>query len=401
MNGPRRLVVLGVCSSVALYKACEVLRGFQKAGCDVQVVMTPNAAKLVSPRLFSALSGRRAAVDLFDEEEASRIGHIRLAREAELLVVAPATANIIAKFAAGLADDFLSTLHLTVTCPLLIAPAMNEAMYLHPQTQENIRRLKSRGADFVEPESGSLACGDEGWGRLASVEAIVQAGLRRIGAGRRLAGKTVLVTAGPTREKLDPARFLSNPSSGRMGYALAAEALRRGARTILISGPAGLLPPPGAEIVRIESAQEMRSEVLARFGEVDAVLMAAAVSDFRFSETRREKARKEELPETVRLVRNPDILSELGRLKTRQVLVGFAAETGNVEDGARRKLREKNCDLVAANDVSQSGIGFESEDNELVLVEPEGDATRTGRASKVELSRLVIDRLEVLIGRRG
>lgn len=401
MSGPRRLVVLGVGSSAGIYKACEILRGFQKAGCEVQVVMTPNAAKLVSPRLFSALSGRRAAVDLFDEEEAARIGHIRLAQDAELLVVAPATANIIAKFAAGLADDFLSTLHLAAACPVLIAPAMNEAMYLNPQTQDNMKRLKARGAVFIEPEYGSLACGDEGWGRLASAEAIVQAGLRRLAAGRSLAGKTILVTAGPTRERLDPARFLSNRSSGRMGYALAAEALRRGARTILLSGPVSLLPPPGAETVRIESALEMRSEVLARFGEVDAVLMAAAVSDFRFSDTKREKARKEDLPETVRLVRNPDILAELGRLKTRQVLVGFAAETGNVEDGARRKLREKNCDLVAANDVSREGIGFEAPDNELVLVEPAGDATRTGRASKEELSRLVLDRLEVLIGQRG
>jgi len=401
VSGPRRLVVLGVGSSAGIYKACEILRGFRKAGFEVQVVMTANAAKLVSPRLFSALSGRRAAVDLFDEEESTRVGHIRLAQDAELLVVAPATANIIAKFAAGLADDFLSTLHLAATCPVLIAPAMNEAMYLNPQTQDNMKRLKNRGADFVEPEYGSLACGDEGWGRLASVEAIVQAGLRRLEAGRSLAGKTILVTAGPTRERLDPARFLSNRSSGRMGYALAAESLRRGARTIIISGPVSLLPPPGAETVRIESALEMRSEVLARFGEVDAVLMAAAVSDFRFSDTQREKAPKENLPETVRLVRNPDILAELGRLKTRQVLVGFAAETGDVENGARRKLREKNCDLVAANDVSREGIGFEAQDNELVFVEPAGDATRTGRASKEELSRLVLDRLEVLIGQRG
>ncbi|MBM3296266.1 MAG: bifunctional phosphopantothenoylcysteine decarboxylase/phosphopantothenate--cysteine ligase CoaBC [Candidatus Aminicenantes bacterium] len=400
MTGPGRLVVLGVSSSVGIYKACEILRGFQKAGFEVQVVMTPNAAKLVSPRLFSALSGRRAAVDPFDDEEARRIGHVRLAQEAALLVVAPATANIIAKFASGLADDFLSTLHLAVTCPVLIAPAMNEAMYLHPQTQENIKRLKARGAEFIEPGSGYLACGDEGWGRLAPVEAVVQAGLRRLEAGRTLAKKTVLVTAGPTRERLDPVRFLSNPSSGRMGYALAAEALRRGARTILITGPVSLVPPAGAETVRVESAEEMRSEVLARFGEADAVLMAAAVSDFRFSQTRSEKARKEDLPETWRLVRNADILAELGRLKTRQVLVGFAAETGDVEEGARRKLREKNCDLLAANDVSRKGLGFESEDNELLLVEPSGTATPTGRAPKTELSRIVLDRVEVLLERR-
>ncbi|OGD21574.1 MAG: hypothetical protein A2Y69_10790 [Candidatus Aminicenantes bacterium RBG_13_59_9] len=401
MSGPGRLVLLGVSSSVSVYKACDILRGFLKEGCPVQVVMTPNAAKLVSPRLFSALSGRSVAVDPFEEEEARRIAHVRLAQEAALLVVAPATANIIAKFAAGLADDFLSTLYLAATCPVLIAPAMNEAMLLNPQTQENIEKLKDRGVEFVEPESGSLACGDEGWGRLALPETIVRAGLRRIEAARSLAGKTVLVTAGPPRERLDPARFLSNRSSGRMGYALAAESLRRGARTILVTGPVSLVPPAGAETVRVESALEMRSEVLARFREVDAVIMAAAVSDFRFSETRPEKARKEDLPEAWRMARNPDILAELGRMKSRPVLVGFAAETGDVEAGALRKLREKNCDLVAANDVSREGFGFESEDNELFFVEPSGRTTRTGRASKDELSRLVLDRVEVLIGQRG
>jgi phosphopantothenoylcysteine decarboxylase/phosphopantothenate--cysteine ligase len=400
VSAPDRLVVLGVSSSVGLYKACEVLRGFQKAGHEVQVVMTPNAAKLVSPRLFGALSGRRAAVDPFNEEEAWRIGHIELARAAALLVVAPATANVIAKFASGAADDFLSTLHLAVSCPVIIAPAMNEAMYLHPQTQENIAKLKGRGAEFVEPGRGRLACGDEGWGRLASPEEIVRAGLLRLEAGRSLAGKTVLVTAGPTRERLDAARFLSNRSSGRMGFALAAEALRRGARTILVSGPVSLLPPPGVEFVGVESALEMRSEVLARFREADAVIMAAAVSDFRFAEARTEKARKEDLPEAWPVVRNPDILAELGKHKTGRILVGFAAETGDIEAGARRKLREKNCDLLAANDISQEGIGFESGENDLLLVDASGKTTRTGRASKEELSRVVLDRVEVLLGKK-
>ncbi len=401
MNEAPRRVVLGVSSSISIYKACEILRGFQKAGCDVQVVMTPNATKLVSPRLFGALSGRRAAVDPFDEEEARTIAHVRMAEEASLMVVAPATANVIAKFAAGLADDFLSTLFLAVTCPVLVAPAMNEAMMRNPQTRDNIERLRRRGVEIIEAESGYLACGEEGWGRLASPETIVRAALRRLDEGRRLAGTTILVTAGPTRERLDPARYLSNRSSGKMGYALAAEALSRGARTLLVTGPVSLTPPAGAEVIRVESAEEMRSEVLARYGEADAVLMAAAVSDFRFAETYSDKVPKDRLPERVKLVRNPDILAELGRLKTRQVLVGFAAETADLEGNALRKLREKGCDLLAANDVSQEGVGFESEDNELVLMDPSGKIRRTGRASKRELSRLVLDEVEALLGRKS
>ena len=395
MNEKGRLVALGVSSSISLYKAPDILRGFQKEGWEVQVIMTPNAAKLVSPRLFSALSGRRAALDPFDQEESRTIAHIRLAREAELLVVAPATANVLAKFAAGLADDFLSTFYLAAECPVLIAPAMNQAMYLHAQTRENIARLKGRGVEFVEPDRGLLACGDEGWGRLASPDQIVQAGLRLM-----LAGRTVLVTAGPTREPLDRVRYLSNRSSGLMGYSLAAEAVRRGAKTILVSGPVSLVPPPRAELVRVESAGQMEEEVLQRFGRTDVVVMAAAVSDFRFARTWPDKIKKQDIPEEVQLVRNPDILAELGRRKTHQVLVGFAAETGEVEAGARQKLRDKKCDLLAANDVSREGVGFEAEDNELLLVDSSGSATPTGRASKPELSRLLFDRIEVLLGQK-
>jgi phosphopantothenoylcysteine decarboxylase/phosphopantothenate--cysteine ligase len=400
MNEKGRLVVLGVSSSISLYKAPDILRGFQKEGWEVQVIMTPNAAKLVSPRLFSALSGRRAALDPFDQEESRTIAHIRLAREAELLVVAPATANVLAKFAAGIADDFLSTFYLAAECPVLIAPAMNQAMYLHAQTRENIARLKGRGVEFVEPDRGLLACGDEGWGRLASPDQIVQAGLRLMLAGRSLAGRTVLVTAGPTREPLDRVRYLSNRSSGLMGYSLAAEAVRRGAKTILVSGPVSLVPPSRAELVRVESAGQMEEEVLKRFDQADVVVMAAAVSDFRFARTWPDKIKKQDIPGEVQLVRNPDILAELGRRKTHQVLVGFAAETGEVEARARQKLKDKKCDLLAANDVSREGVGFEAEDNELLLVDSSGSATPTGRASKPELSRLLFDRIEVLLGQK-
>ena len=401
MKDNRRLVVLGVSSSISLYKAPDILRGFQKEGWDVQVIMTGNAAKLVSPRLLSALSGRSVALDPFNEEEARTIAHVRLAQEADLLVVAPATANVLAKFATGIADDFLSTFYVAAACPVLIAPAMNQAMYFHVQTQENIARLRARGVEFVEPESGHLACGDEGWGRLAPPEKIVQAGLRLWRAGRSLTGRKVLVTAGPTREPLDLARFLSNRSSGKMGYALAREAVRRGAETTLVSGPVALEPPSQAELVPVETAAQMAQEVFSRFDQTDVLIMAAAVADFRFAQAWPGKMKKEDVPPEVRLVANTDILAELGRRKKRQVLVGFAAEAGEVETKARKKLQDKNCDLMAANDISREGIGFDSEENELLLVDSQGETTSLGRASKSELSRLLFDRVEVLLGRKG
>ena len=258
-------IALGVSSSIGIYKACEVLRGFQKNGLQVQVVMTKNATRLVSPLLFSSLSGLETIVDLFDEPAARTIGHVYLAKEISLLCVAPATANVLGKFANGVADDFLSTLFLAVRCPVLIAPAMNEAMFIHPRTQANIAVLRASGAEFVEPEQGYLACGDEGWGRLAEPEKIVREGLSLVGRTESLKGKTVLVTAGPTREFMDPVRFLSNPSSGKMGYELAAEAVRRGARVVLISGPSALLPPAGVKLQKVTTAAEMREAVLQAF----------------------------------------------------------------------------------------------------------------------------------------
>lgn len=393
-------IALGVSSSISIYKACEILRGFEKAGHEVQVVMTENAARLVSPLLFSSLSGRRAIVGTFDDWGAEKVEHIALAKEISLLCTAPATANILAKFAGGAADDFLSTLYLAVDCPVLVAPAMNQAMLFHPQTQANLRTLKSRGVEVVEPGRGRLACGDEGWGRLAEVEVIVQAGLDLIRKTESLKGKTVIVTAGPTRESLDPVRYLSNRSSGKMGYALAAEALQRGARTILISGPTALIPPAGAEIVEVQTGVQMEEEILKRFDQADVVVMAAAVSDFRFGEPVPQKIKKTAMPESVRLVRNPDILAGLGRRKKRQFLVGFAAETESVVEHARAKLREKNCDLIAANDVSREGIGFDSEDNAVTLIDGREDIVLE-RMSKRLTSRRIWDRIEVLIGQKA
>jgi phosphopantothenoylcysteine decarboxylase/phosphopantothenate--cysteine ligase len=395
-------IALGVTSSISIYKACEVLRSFQKKGIDVQVIMTPNAAKLVSPRLFSALSGKKASVDLFGDADSDRIAHISLAEEISLLVIAPATANIIAKLANGVADDFLSTFFLAVRCPVLVAPAMNEAMYLHPQTQANILRLKASGVEFILPEKGYLACKEEGWGRLVAPERIVEHGLAILEKGESLKRKTVLVTAGPTREPLDPVRFLSNRSSGKMGYALTGEALRRGARVILVSGPTSLYPPLGAEFRPVETAADMAREVKKNLSRADVLIMAAAVADFRPAGRSKEKIKKKEVPPELKLVPTEDILASLvgagGRSK--KVIVGFAAETGDISANASRKLREKKLDMIVANDVSREGIGFDSDFNQVVIIDRKGAAVESPKATKREISRLVIDRVEVLLGRK-
>lgn len=393
-------VALGVSSSIGLYKACEVVRGFQKAGCEVQVVMTPNAAKLVSPLLFSSLAGTRTIVEMFEEPERREIEHIALAKEIALLCVAPATANVIGKFAGGVADDFLSTLFLAARAPVLIAPAMNEAMYLDPKTQANMDRLKALGAEFVEPEKGYLACGDTGWGRLAEPAAIVAAGMRVLARTKSLEGRTVLVTAGPTREHLDPVRFLSNPSTGKMGYELAREALARGAETVLITGPTALVPPAGARTVTVTTAEEMKAACLEAFPGADVVVMAAAVSDFRFRETRARKAAKSEFGPSLSIERTPDILALLGaKKKPGQLLVGFAAETHDVTARARAKMKAKGADLMVANAVG-AGQGFGTDDNAVRIIAPSGPVEETGRRSKREISRAIFDRVEAALAKK-
>jgi phosphopantothenoylcysteine decarboxylase/phosphopantothenate--cysteine ligase len=390
----KKTVALGVSSSIGLYKACEVVRGFQKAGLGVRVVMTPNAAKLISPLLFSSLAGTRTIVDLFEEPEARRIEHVSLAKEISLLCVAPATANVLGKFAGGVADDFLTTLFLAMRAPVLVAPAMNEAMYLHPRTQANIVRLKALGVEFVEPDKGYLACGDEGWGRLADPEAIVREALRILGRAESLKGKTVLVTAGPTREPLDPVRYLSNPSSGKMGYELAREAVARGAATVLVSGPTELVPPAGARTVRVRTAAEMEKACREAFPKADIVIMAAAVSDFRFKKVQGRKAAKAEIGTALAVERTPDILAGLGRRKrTGQLLVGFAAETHDILAHARRKLGAKNADLMVANAVGE-GVGFGTDENAVRIVAGTGPVQETGTISKREASRVIFDRIE-------
>jgi phosphopantothenoylcysteine decarboxylase / phosphopantothenate---cysteine ligase len=395
-----KTIALGVTSSVSIYKACEVLRGFQKNGHRVRVVMTPNAARLVSPLLFGALSGEDAVVELFDERVSREVGHIALASEISLLCVAPATANIIGKFASGVADDFLSTLFLATRSPVLIAPAMNEAMFLHPRTRDNVRKLKSEGVEFVEPDQGYLACHDEGWGRLAAPEKIVDEGLRILARSESLKGRRVLVTAGPTREYLDPVRFLSNASSGKMGYEVAREAAIRGASVTLVSGPSSLAPPAGARLVKVRTAEEMEREVLAAYPDSDIVVMAAAVSDFRFAVSAPSKLDKGSVGGKIEIVRTADILKKLAENKGKKILVGFAAETGEVVPRATGKLRDKKLDLIVANDVSGEGIGFESDDNAVSIIGPAGLLLTTDKMSKRETSRIILDRIEAILEKK-
>ncbi|MEA3420999.1 MAG: bifunctional phosphopantothenoylcysteine decarboxylase/phosphopantothenate--cysteine ligase CoaBC [Acidobacteriota bacterium] len=394
-------IALGVCSSISIYKSCEIIRIFQKKEFQIQVVMTGNAARLISPVLFRAITGHDIFIDLFHEEASKKIPHIALAKEISLLLIAPATANMVGKLAAGVADDFLSTLYTAVKCPVLIAPAMNEGMYLHRQTQENIRKLKVFGVKFVEPEKGYLACKDKGWGRLASPEIIVEEGLKLLKRSRSLKSRTVLVTAGSTREFLDPVRFLSNRSSGKMGYEIAEEALRRGAEVILISGPGSLIPPPGAEFIRIQNADEMEEKVVKHFDKVDIVIMAAAVSDFKFAERASQKIKKQSLLNEVKLTRTRDILEKLGKRKGNKVLIGFAAETENIADNARKKMKQKNLDLIVTNDVSKEDIGFESDFNQVGIIFPNGRTIHTEKKSKFEISQIILDEIEGIIGNKN
>ena len=394
-------VALGVCSSISIYKACEIIRGFQRKKFQVQVIMTKNASRLISPLLFSSLSGQKVLIDPFEEEYSDKIAHVALAKEISLLLVAPATANIIGKFATGVADDFLSTFYIVVECPVLVAPAMNEAMYLHRQTQQNIQKLKGLGVKFIEPEKGYLACKDEGWGRLAAPEKIVEEGLNLIKKSESLKGKTVLVTAGPTREFLDPVRFLTNRSSGKMGYELAEEALRRGAEVILISGPVNIFPPPRANFSKVQTAQEMKEEVVRNFTQADVIIMAAAISDFRFTETSSKKIKREKFAEKIEIAPTEDVLGIIGPKKRGKVLVGFAAETEDVVENALKKLKKKNLDLIVANNVSAEGIGFESDFNQVSIIFPNGKTIHTEKKSKLEISQIILDRIEDIIGKKS
>lgn len=388
-------VLLGVGGGIAAYKAAELARALMERGHGVQVAMTAHAQEFVRPLTFAALTGRKVITGMFSEASpeatlSSAIEHIGVAQESDLLVVAPATADLVAKFAAGIADDFLTTLYLAFTGPVVLAPAMNTNMWRHPATMANLETLRRRGHRVVDPEDGYLACGMTGPGRLAAPETIaaaIEAELRR---RRDLEGETVLITAGPTQEPLDPVRYISNRSSGRMGYALAIAAEARGARVILISGPVNLPPPRNVTLVPVRTAREMRDKVFENLEEAGIVVKAAAVADFHLTRVPVQKVKKTAARISLELDPTPDILSELGRRKGDRLVIGFAAETENLTQEARRKLESKNCDMVVGNLVGGE-TGFESEENEVVLALRTGETIAVPRAAKREVADRIFD----------
>jgi len=392
-------IALGVTGGIAAYKAAEIVRLLQDRGIQVQVVMTEAAQEFVRPLTFAALSGEKVITGMFaaggeTPNLDSAVEHIAVAQSIDALLVAPATADTIAKFAQGIANDFLSTLYLATKAPVIIAPAMNVNMWEHPATRANLEILRQRGVQVVEPDSGYLACGMIGAGRLAEPEQIVAATLERLGVSQDLAGETVLITAGPTYEPIDPVRYLGNRSSGKMGYALAEAALRRGAKVVLVSGPTAIAPPPAAETIFVGTAQQMRTAVLDRWERADIIIMAAAVADYHVKNASTEKIKRRG-PMSLELEPNADILADMGSLrhaagKVSPMLVGFAAETENLLENARAKLTKKRADVIVLNDVSRTEIGFNSDRNAVTIVTA-GDAVAVPEASKLEIAQKILD----------
>jgi phosphopantothenoylcysteine decarboxylase/phosphopantothenate--cysteine ligase len=392
-------VILGVGGGIAAYKSAELARALMERGFSVQAILTASATEFVRPLTFAALTGRKVITALFSAEDnlASAIEHIRVARENDILVVAPATADVLAKFAHGIADDFLTTTYLAFTGRVVLAPAMNTEMWNHPATRENVRILRDRGHELIEPEDGILACGAIGPGRLADpvrIADFVAAGA--IPTPRDLEGEVVLITAGPTQEPIDAVRYISNRSSGKMGYALAEEAAARGARVILVSGPVHLAEPRGARTIRVRTASEMRAAVMEHLEESSIIIKAAAVADYHRSNAPRTKEKKTAARLSLELDPTPDILAEVGTKKNDRLLVGFAAETDHLVEEARRKLETKNCDMVVANLVSREGAGFESDENEVVLVLRTGETIPVKRAAKRVIARRILDQVTKL-----
>ncbi|MGE0464731.1 MAG: bifunctional phosphopantothenoylcysteine decarboxylase/phosphopantothenate--cysteine ligase CoaBC [Vicinamibacterales bacterium] len=396
------LIALGVTGGIGAYKAVEIARGLQKQGHDVVAVMTDAARRFVTPLTFEAITRREVVTDLWTPGTNADIEHIALASQIDLLLVAPCTANTLGKFAQGLADDFLSSLYLATTAPVVLAPAMNTNMFAHPAVAANLQALQARGVRIVEPGSGYLACGWIGKGRLAEPEAVVAFVQQVLApAPSALRGRTVLVTAGPTYENIDPVRYIGNRSSGRMGFALAAEAARRGSRETLVAGPTTVAPPAGEEVVRVRSAAEMHAAVMARAAEHDVVIMAAAVADYTLDQAP-QKIAKSEGPLVLTLSRTRDILADVGALPSRAdgrpVLVGFAAETHDVVAHAREKLTRKRADLIVANDVARVDAGFEVETNAVTLVSAD-TAEEVGLQSKESVAAHILDRVEPLLSK--
>ncbi len=390
-------ITLGVTGGVAAYKAAELVRRLQQEGYNVQVVMTRSAREFITPLTFAALSGQKVITDLFGDSSGSEanlesaIEHIAVAQRTDLLLVAPATADIIAKFARGVADDFLTTLYLASTAPVVIAPAMNVNMWNHAATQENVEMLRARGAKIVEPDEGYLACGMTGPGRLAGLEEILAAVHEVTKSQRDLEGETILVSAGPTCEDLDPVRYITNRSSGKMGYAVAEAAAKRGAKVFLVSGPVNLETPAGIERIDVRTAEEMHRAVVERFAQASVAILTAAVADYRPVERRGEKIKKGVAPLAISLEPTTDILAEVARNKGEKIVVGFAAETDHVAEHARKKLASKNADLIVANDVTAEGAGFDRDTNVVTLFSRDGRDLALPKMPKSEVAQRIMD----------
>ena len=393
------MIVVGVTGGIACYKAVELVRLLVKTGFHVRVIMTRGALEFVTPLTFQTLSGHPVATETFDLTQESQIGHINLADSADVFVIAPATANVIGKIAGGIADDLLTTVVMATQAPVLIAPAMNIHMYENPILQENLRKLRRVGYHILEPAEGYLACGYEGKGRLPDPEKIAEE-VERLLQAKDLSGEKLLITAGPNREPLDPVRYISNRSSGKMGYALARAAVRRGAEVTLVSGPTGLDSPAGARLIAVTTAAEMREAVLKEYVQCTAVIMAAAVSDYRATSVAEKKIKRGKGSVELRLEPNPDILKELGENKNGKWLVGFAAETEDLAANAQKKLREKNLDMVVANNVAETGSGFDGDTNIATIVDRTGATNSLSLMSKDELADRIYDHFLALKSRR-
>jgi len=390
-------IVLGVAGGIAAYKVVEVVSRLKKAGASVHVIMTRAATQFVTPLTFREISGNQVVVDMWEESREWNVEHIALATLADLFLIAPATANIIGKIANGIADDSLTTTVMATKAPVVLVPAMNSNMFLNPIVQQNIAKLAGLGYHVMEPAEGLLACGTQGPGRLPEPPVIVDKVTSLLTTAHELAGKKILVTAGGTREALDPVRFIGNHSSGKMGYALARSAVARGAKVVLVSGPTSLPKPAGAVVKLVQTAEEMRQAVLAEFADSDIIIKAAAVADYRPSEKSEHKIKKTGDTLTVVMEKTPDILAELGRLKTRQLLVGFAAETRELIASAREKLTRKNLDMIVANDITLPGAGFNCDTNIVKLLYPDGRIEELPEQTKDKLAGIILDKISDLL----
>jgi phosphopantothenoylcysteine decarboxylase/phosphopantothenate--cysteine ligase len=394
-------VLLGVGGGIAAYKAAELVRTLQTKGHQVQVVMTRAAREFIQPLTFAALTGQKVVTDLFSQESAgetlsSAVEHIDLARNHGALVVAPATADLLAKFATGQADDFLTTLYLAFTGPVILVPSMNTAMWDHPATKTNLETLRARGSFVIDPDEGWLACGTMGAGRFPDPARIAAEFDLLTEQKKDLAGESILITAGPTQEALDPVRYISNRSSGKMGYALAEAAVRRGAHVILVSGPVSLPAPPGVKLISVRTAQEMRKAVLENLANASIIIKSAAVADYYLAQVPQQKLKKTAARLSLELDPTPDILAEIGQQKGDRLLIGFAAETDNLIGEARRKMTSKHCDMLVANLVNRDGLGFESDRNEVDIITRSGRTVHAGPGPKTEVAETILNQVATL-----